>query len=99
MEAFPDKPDLLRWIRLAGERVKFQGLPARICWLGAGERAKMGLIINELVAKGELQAPVVIGRDHLDGGSVASPNRETEGMKDGSDAIAATPQPGMLPRW
>ncbi|MEE8240629.1 MAG: urocanate hydratase [Nitrospirales bacterium] len=91
MEAFPDKPDLLRWIRLAGERVKFQGLPARICWLGAGERAKMGLIINELVAKGELQAPVVIGRDHLDGGSVASPNRETEGMKDGSDAIADWP--------
>ncbi len=91
MEAFPDKPDLLRWIRLAGERVKFQGLPARICWLGAGERAKMGLIMNELVAKGELQAPVVIGRDHLDGGSVASPNRETEGMKDGSDAIADWP--------
>ncbi len=91
MEAFPDKPDLLRWIKLAGERVAFQGLPARICWLGAGERAKMGLIMNDLVAKGELQAPVVIGRDHLDGGSVASPNRETEGMKDGSDAIADWP--------
>ncbi len=91
IEAFPEKPDLARWIRLAQEKVTFQGLPARICWLGAGERAKMGLIINELVARGELRAPVVIGRDHLDGGSVASPNRETEGMRDGSDAIADWP--------
>lgn len=91
LETFPDKPDLARWIKLAGEKVRFQGLPARICWLGAGERAKMGLVMNDLVAKGEVQAPIVIGRDHLDGGSVASPNRETEGMKDGSDAIADWP--------
>ncbi len=91
LETFPDKPDLARWIKLAGERVRFQGLPARICWLGAGERAKMGLVMNDLVAKGEVQAPIVIGRDHLDGGSVASPNRETEGMKDGSDAIGDWP--------
>ncbi len=91
LETFPDKPDLARWIRMAQERVPFQGLPARICWLGAGERAKMGLVMNDLVAKGEVRAPLVIGRDHLDGGSVASPNRETEGMKDGSDAIGDWP--------
>ena len=91
LETFPDNEHLCRWIRLAGERVKFQGLPARICWLGYGERAKIGLIFNELVAKGEISAPIVIGRDHLDCGSVASPHRETEGMKDGSDAIADWP--------
>jgi len=82
---------LVRWIRMAQERVKFQGLPARICWLGYGERAKFGLMINEMVGQGEISAPVVIGRDHLDGGSVASPNRETERMKDGSDAVADWP--------
>jgi urocanate hydratase len=82
---------LARWIRLARERVQSQGLPARICWLGYGERAKMGLVFNELVRKGEVKAPIVIGRDHLDAGSVASPNRETEGMRDGSDAIADWP--------
>ncbi len=79
---------LCRWIRMARERVPLQGLPARICWLGLGDRAKLGLIINDLVASGKVKAPVVIGRDHLDAGSVASPNRETEGMKDGSDAIS-----------
>ena len=88
LESFKDDKALCRWIKLAQERVKFQGLPARICWLGYGDRVKLGLIINELVAKGEVKAPIVIGRDHLDSGSVASPNRETESMKDGSDAIA-----------
>jgi len=91
LEAFPDKPHLHRWLKLAGERVQFQGLPARICWLGYGERAKAGLLFNELVASGRVKAPLVIGRDHLDCGSVASPNRETEAMKDGSDAIADWP--------
>jgi len=91
LETFPENEHLCRWIRLAGERVKFQGLPARICWLGYGERDKMGLVFNDLVAKGEISAPIVLGRDHLDCGSVASPNRETEGMKDGSDAIADWP--------
>ncbi len=91
LETFPQNEHLCRWIRLAGERIAFQGLPARICWLGYGERAKMGLVFNDLVAKGEISAPIVIGRDHLDCGSVASPNRETEGMKDGSDAIADWP--------
>ncbi len=91
LETFPNDAHLCRWIRLAGERVAFQGLPARICWLGYGERAKMGLVFNDLVAKGEISAPIVIGRDHLDCGSVTSPNRETEGMKDGSDAIADWP--------
>lgn len=91
LETFPDNEHLCRWIRMAGERIAFQGLPARICWLGYGERAKMGLVFNELVAKGEISAPIVIGRDHLDCGSVASPNRETEGMRDGSDAIADWP--------
>ena len=80
-----------RWIRLAGERVQFQGLPARICWLGYGDRARFGLRINQLVRDGAIKAPIVIGRDHLDTGSVASPNRETEGMRDGSDAIADWP--------
>jgi len=91
LETFPENEHLCRWIRLAAERVAFQGLPARICWLGYGERDKMGLVFNELVASGEISAPIVIGRDHLDCGSVASPNRETEGMKDGSDAIADWP--------
>jgi urocanate hydratase len=91
LEAFPDKPHLRRWLTMAQKRVKFQGLPARICWLGYGERAKAGLIFNELVASGKVKAPIVIGRDHLDCGSVASPNRETEAMKDGSDAIADWP--------
>ncbi len=91
LEAFPDDERLHRWIKMAGEKVAFQGLPARICWLGYGDRAKLGLIINDLVRRGEVKAPVVIGRDHLDAGSVASPYRETEGMKDGSDAIADWP--------
>jgi urocanate hydratase len=88
LAAVPHDEDLKRWITLARERVKFQGLPARICWLGYGDRAKVGLAFNELVRTGKVKAPVVIGRDHLDCGSVASPNRETESMKDGSDAIA-----------
>ena len=88
MNLFPDNDHLARWLTLAGEQVEFQGLPARICWLGYGERAKAGLKLNEMVASGELKAPIVIGRDHLDCGSVASPNRETEAMLDGSDAIA-----------
>jgi urocanate hydratase len=91
LEEFPDDEPLARWIRAAGERISFQGLPARICWLGYGERAQLGLRFNEMVASGELQAPIVIGRDHLDAGSVASPYRETEGMLDGSDAIADWP--------
>ncbi|TXD31991.1 urocanate hydratase [Lujinxingia vulgaris] len=90
-ELFPKKTSLHRWLDLARERVAFQGLPARICWLGYGERARAGLKFNEMVASGELKAPVVIGRDHLDSGSVASPNRETEAMKDGSDAVADWP--------
>ncbi|HEY9788197.1 MAG TPA: urocanate hydratase [Candidatus Obscuribacterales bacterium] len=88
LENFADDKQLCRWIEMASRKVAFQGLPARICWLGYGDRAKLGLIMNELVAKGEVKAPIVIGRDHLDSGSVASPNRETEAMKDGSDAIA-----------
>jgi urocanate hydratase len=91
LETFPENQNLCRWIRKAQERVSFQGLPARICWLGYGERPRMGRIFNDLVARGELKAPIVIGRDHLDCGSVASPNRETEKMKDGSDAIADWP--------
>src|SRR5207302_622921 len=91
LELFPENEHLARWIRLAERRVKFQGLPARICWLGYGERAKAGLKFNELVASGKVSAPIVIGRDHLDAGSVASPRRETEGMRDGSDAIADWP--------
>ncbi|NIP37249.1 MAG: urocanate hydratase, partial [Thermoplasmata archaeon] len=91
IEMFPENEALVRWIKLAGERVKHMGLPSRVCWLGYGERARFGLAINDLVASGEITAPVVIGRDHLDCGSVASPNRETEGMKDGSDAIADWP--------
>lgn len=88
MNLFPDNDHLSRWLTMAQEQVEFQGLPARICWLGYGDRAKAGLKLNEMVASGELKAPIVIGRDHLDCGSVASPNRETEAMKDGSDAIA-----------
>jgi len=91
INTFPENKSLVRWIKLAQEHVKFQGLPARICWLGYGERAKMGLIFNQLVREGKVKAPIVIGRDHLDCGSVASPNRETEGMLDGSDAIADWP--------
>ncbi len=91
LELFPEDQHLARWIRLAQEKVEFQGLPARICWLGYGERAKAGLKFNELVASGQVSAPIVIGRDHLDSGSVASPNRETEAMRDGSDAIADWP--------
>ncbi len=90
-ELFPHKKGLLRWLDLASKRVAFQGLPARICWLGYGEREKAGLLFNDLVKRGELKAPIVIGRDHLDCGSVASPNRETEAMKDGSDAVADWP--------
>ena len=88
LELFPDDEHLKRWISLARERIQFQGLPARICWLAQGQRARFGVALNDLVASGELSAPIVIGRDHLDTGSVASPFRETEGMKDGSDAIA-----------
>ena len=91
LELFPENESLARWIKLAGERVHFQGLPARICWLGYGERDKAGLRFNDMVASGELSAPIVIGRDHLDSGSVASPYRETEAMLDGSDAIADWP--------
>jgi urocanate hydratase len=91
LELFPENEHLARWIKLAQKRVKYQGLPSRICWLGYGERDKFGLALNNLVAKGELKAPVVIGRDHLDCGSVASPYRETESMADGSDAIADWP--------
>jgi len=90
-KTFPDNTALCNWIDMAQEKVQFQGLPSRICWLGYGERAKMGKIFNDLVASGKIKAPIVIGRDHLDCGSVASPNRETEGMKDGSDAIADWP--------
>jgi len=91
LELFPEKAALRRWISLASERVAFQGLPARICWLGYGERHRAGLAFNELVRKGEVKVPIVIGRDHLDCGSVASPNRETEAMADGSDAVADWP--------
>jgi urocanate hydratase len=91
LEAFRDDGPLVRWLRLARERVHFQGLPARICWLGYGARARAGLLLNDLVASGRVRAPIVIGRDHLDAGSVASPNRETESMRDGSDAIADWP--------
>ncbi|UCF61209.1 MAG: urocanate hydratase [Anaerolineaceae bacterium] len=91
MELFPEDDHLHRWLRMARDKVHFQGLPARICWLGYGERAKAGLRFNQMVANGELQAPIVIGRDHLDSGSVASPNRETEGMQDGSDAVSDWP--------
>jgi urocanate hydratase len=90
-ELFPDNASLARWLDLAGKRIAFQGLPARICWLGLGERHRAGLAFNDMVASGELKAPIVIGRDHLDTGSVASPNRETEAMADGSDAVSDWP--------
>jgi urocanate hydratase len=91
LEMFPEDEHLCRWIRMANEKVAFQGLPSRICWLGQGARARFGLALNELVASGEVSAPIVIGRDHLDTGSVASPNRETEAMLDGTDAVADWP--------
>jgi urocanate hydratase len=91
LDLFPDDAGLHRWISMAQERVPFQGLPARICWLGYGERARAGVAFNELVASGQVAAPIVIGRDHLDSGSVASPNRETEAMRDGTDAVADWP--------
>ena len=91
LELFPDNKPLERWIKMAQKRIAFQGLPCRICWLGLGEREKAGKLFNDMVAKGKVKAPIVIGRDHLDTGSVASPNRETEGMKDGSDAVADWP--------
>lgn len=90
-ELIPDDPHLHRWLDMAGQRIKFQGLPARICWVGLGQRHRLGLAFNEMVANGELKAPIVIGRDHLDSGSVASPNRETESMRDGSDAVSDWP--------
>jgi urocanate hydratase len=90
-ELIPDDPHLHRWLDMARERIKFQGLPARICWVGLGQRHRLGLAFNEMVSSGELQAPIVIGRDHLDSGSVASPNRETEAMRDGSDAVSDWP--------
>ncbi len=91
LELFPEDRGLARWLSMAEERIKFQGLPARICWLGYGQREKAGMVFNDLVRKGKVKAPIVIGRDHLDCGSVASPNRETESMKDGSDAVADWP--------
>ncbi|NHM33071.1 urocanate hydratase [Neobacillus terrae] len=91
LKEFKDNEPLCKWIRMASEKISFQGLPARICWLGYGDRARFGKIINDMVASGELEAPIVIGRDHLDAGSVASPNRETEAMRDGSDAVADWP--------
>jgi urocanate hydratase len=90
-ELIPDDPHLHRWLDMARERIAFQGLPARICWVGLGQRHRLGLAFNEMVRNGEVSAPIVIGRDHLDSGSVASPNRETESMKDGSDAVSDWP--------
>ena len=90
-ELFPEDAHLHRWLDMAGERIAFHGLPARICWIGLGERHRAGLAFNEMVRSGELKAPIVIGRDHLDSGSVASPNRETESMQDGSDAVSDWP--------
>jgi len=91
LELFPENDHLRKWIELAARRISYQGLPARICWLGQGERARFGVAINDLVASGEISAPIVIGRDHLDTGSVASPFLETQGMKDGTDAVADWP--------
>ena len=90
-ELIPDNPHLHNWLDMAKTRIQFQGLPARICWVGLGDRHRLGLAFNEMVAKGEVKAPIVIGRDHLDSGSVASPNRETEAMQDGSDAVSDWP--------
>ncbi len=95
-ELIPDDPHLHNWLDMAQERIAFQGLPARICWVGLGDRHRLGLAFNEMVASGELKAPVVIGRDHLDSGSVASPNRETEAMRDGSDAVSDWPLLNVL---
>jgi urocanate hydratase len=91
LELIPDNPRLANWLAMAGRRIRFQGLPARICWVGLGDRHRLGLAFNQMVASGELTAPIVIGRDHLDSGSVASPNRETEAMRDGSDAVSDWP--------
>jgi urocanate hydratase len=96
IEAFPENKHLVRWLKEARHKIAFQGLPARICWLGLGEREKAGLIFNDLVRTGKVKAPIVIGRDHLDSGSVASPNRETEAMKDGSDAVSDWPLLNLL---
>jgi urocanate hydratase len=90
-ELIPDNPQLHNWLDLARDRIQFQGLPSRICWVGLKDRARLGQAFNDMVASGELQAPIVIGRDHLDSGSVASPNRETEAMRDGSDAVSDWP--------
>ena len=90
-EMIPDDPHLHNWLDMAAEKISFQGLPARICWVGLGQRHRLGLAFNEMVRNGELKAPIVIGRDHLDSGSVASPNRETESMVDGSDAVSDWP--------
>jgi len=95
-ELFPHNAHVHRWLDMAAERIAFQGLPARICWIGLGERHRAGLAFNEMVKSGELKAPIVIGRDHLDSGSVASPNRETESMKDGSDAVSDWPMLNAL---
>jgi urocanate hydratase len=95
-ELFPENRGVHRWLDMARERISFQGLPARICWLGLGERHRAGLAFNDMVASGELNAPIVIGRDHLDAGSVASPNRETEAMRDGSDAVSDWPMLNAL---
>lgn len=96
MDAFPENTALISWLKQAQEKVAFQGLPCRICWLGLGEREKAGQIFNELVRTGKVSAPIVIGRDHLDCGSVASPNRETEGMLDGTDAVSDWPLLNLL---
>jgi urocanate hydratase len=95
-EILPDNRNLHHWLDMARKKIKFQGLPARICWVGLGDRQRLGLAFNEMVAKGELKAPIVIGRDHLDSGSVASPNRETEAMRDGSDAVSDWPMLNAL---
>jgi urocanate hydratase len=95
-ELFPEDRMLNQWLDMAGSKIRFQGLPARICWIGLGERHRAGLAFNEMVRRGELKAPVVIGRDHLDSGSVASPNRETEAMQDGSDAVSDWPLLNLL---
>ncbi|HTX06152.1 MAG TPA: hypothetical protein VMD06_10005, partial [Steroidobacteraceae bacterium] len=95
-ELIPDDPHLHQWLEMAGSRIAFQGLPARICWVGLGQRDRLGAAFNDMVASGELSAPIVIGRDHLDGGSVASPNRETESLRDGSDAVSDWPMLNAL---
>ena len=95
-ELLPDDAHLHNWLDMARERIQFQGLPSRICWIGLGDRARVGVAFNDMVASGELEAPIVIGRDHLDSGSVASPNRETEGMMDGSDAVSDWPMLNAL---